>query len=398
MSLNGCREELRRGQASTEYLVVVAVVFILALVVVDLIGGFSVSSPAVSERQSLSYWSGTDIGLSKPFFGNGSAGKVVVRNNKPFSIRFINLTDSHGIPLSSSGNLNRVLAPGEIVNVSTNPSGFPCNGSVVGSFYSVDLVAWYGDAAVSSSVRHFNGELALVGVCMGSGGGVAPYVDQFPYVSFSFPSSVLAGSVFFNASCVDDFGKVSNFSLWGNWSGWGFKQQNSSAVASGVSYNFSSAVSLGQGRFSWSARCCDNASQCVFGLNQSLSVVYVDQFPSVSLSYPSTGFVGARVFNATCSDDLAVAGLSLWGNFSGASVSLVLNQSNSSVVQNNTRYDFSSVTLPAGTFAWSARCCDNVSQCSFGVNRSIVLSAVPDAKKSLRRRRTCRERAEPAKQ
>ena len=46
----------RKGQVSTEYLVILAVVLVVALVIVALVGGVVPVSSGVSETQSRNYW------------------------------------------------------------------------------------------------------------------------------------------------------------------------------------------------------------------------------------------------------------------------------------------------------------------------------------------------------
>lgn len=46
----------KKGQVSTEYLVILAVVLVVALIVVALIGGMSPVSTGISESQSKNYW------------------------------------------------------------------------------------------------------------------------------------------------------------------------------------------------------------------------------------------------------------------------------------------------------------------------------------------------------
>ena len=281
----------RFGQASTEYLVIAAVVIIIALVVVSTVGGFSTTSASVSERESLAYWSGSDVGLSKPIFGNSSGGKVLARNNKPFSIRVLNITDSNGILLSSSSNLNKVLAPGETVDIRSSTSGYPCNGSSIGNTYSVNVVIFYADAAISSNVYRFAGDRPLVGTCMGSGGGPTP--SPVPVVSLSAPADnywAYPGSVSFQFVPTDDLGFISA-ALWTNYSGsWASSQVNTSAVSNN-SVNTIAFSMTTLGTYAWNVRVCDNESvvQCSFAL--------ADRVASVGSTAGFTGFLSAYSAN-----------------------------------------------------------------------------------------------------
>ncbi len=55
----------RPAQGSVEYLVVLAVVVIVALSLVGVLSGFPTLAQGVSEKESLAYWQGADVGLER---------------------------------------------------------------------------------------------------------------------------------------------------------------------------------------------------------------------------------------------------------------------------------------------------------------------------------------------
>jgi len=72
---------LLKGQVSTEYLVILAVVLVVALVVVFLVGGFAGLGAASLETQSKDYWAGTAPYSIKTFKASGTTLDLEVTNN-----------------------------------------------------------------------------------------------------------------------------------------------------------------------------------------------------------------------------------------------------------------------------------------------------------------------------
>lgn len=72
---------IKKGQVSTEYLVILAVVLVVALVVVYLVGGFAGLGAGSLETQSKNYWGSTSPFAIKTFKYAGTALDLVVDNN-----------------------------------------------------------------------------------------------------------------------------------------------------------------------------------------------------------------------------------------------------------------------------------------------------------------------------
>jgi len=71
----------KKGQVSTEYLVILAVVLVVALVVVYLVGGFSGLGAASLETQSKNYWAGASPFSIKTVKPSGIAITFELVNN-----------------------------------------------------------------------------------------------------------------------------------------------------------------------------------------------------------------------------------------------------------------------------------------------------------------------------
>lgn len=149
---------MRRGQAAIEYLIILAVVVIIALIVIGVIGGFPGMTRGVSERDSAAYWSSADVGVTRYFLSATAANSMlVIRNNKLFAI---NVTS-----ISLGGNSVFVtvtpLAPGSSTNISINTTNASCT---AGNSYSWITVINYKDAVYGQAYT-LTGEKPLVGTC-----------------------------------------------------------------------------------------------------------------------------------------------------------------------------------------------------------------------------------------
>jgi len=81
----------KKAQAATEYIIIFAIVIIIALIVVGVMGGIPRLGGSTSARAVASYWQQADIAITASYF-NQTNGSVVVRNNMPFDIMLSNLS------------------------------------------------------------------------------------------------------------------------------------------------------------------------------------------------------------------------------------------------------------------------------------------------------------------
>jgi len=151
---------MKKGQAAIEYLIILAVVVIIALIVIGVIGGFPGMTRGVSERDSAAYWAGADVGITRYFMSAGTASsQLVVRNNKLFTINF------SGISLDSGANILNyttgiLISPGSAIVVNLTAAG--C--TTAGQSYSRNINMSYKDATYGVTYT-FAGEKPLVGTC-----------------------------------------------------------------------------------------------------------------------------------------------------------------------------------------------------------------------------------------
>jgi len=149
---------MRRGQAAIEYLIILAVVVIIALIVIGVIGGFPGMTRGVSERDSAAYWAGADIGITRYFVTvTGSTSQLVIRNNRLFQV---NVTTVY-LDGSQVFATATPLAPGSSTSITlTTNSSCP----VASQTFSHNVIITYKDATYGVTYN-FTGEKPLVGTC-----------------------------------------------------------------------------------------------------------------------------------------------------------------------------------------------------------------------------------------
>ena len=151
-----------KGQAAIEYLIILAVVVIIALIVIGVIGGFPGMTRGISEKDSASYWSAADVGITRYFVSHTiNSSMLVIRNNKLFAINVTNLTFAGGANVLPA---NQSLAPGSSVNVTLSTAGTAVPSCTAGNSYSMTTVVTYVDAVYGQTYT-FTGEKPLVGTC-----------------------------------------------------------------------------------------------------------------------------------------------------------------------------------------------------------------------------------------
>ncbi|MCX6776147.1 MAG: class III signal peptide-containing protein [Candidatus Micrarchaeota archaeon] len=148
---------MRRGQAAIEYLIILAVVVIIALIVIGAIGGFPGRTRGISERESAAYWAAADIGITRYFVSAFSENWFVIKNNRLFTVNITSITiggEVFSTPFT--------LAPGSSTSIS--PYTPVCT---VEETYSWNTVITYKDATYGNTYT-FTGEKPLVGTCQHS--------------------------------------------------------------------------------------------------------------------------------------------------------------------------------------------------------------------------------------
>ncbi len=155
----------KRGQASTEIIILFAIVLVIALATLPSVLGESLVGQKVTAQESEDYWYRADLGLSAPYFGDGASGKITLWNNKRFAITFVNISDEAGNLVSGSANENRAVQAGQQYSVTTHSSGRPCDGKESGAEYELKPAIFYKDASSPARTYVFRGSKPLSGNC-----------------------------------------------------------------------------------------------------------------------------------------------------------------------------------------------------------------------------------------
>jgi hypothetical protein len=129
-----------KGQGATEYLVLLAVVLIIALVSISLLGFFPSMASDAKITQSNTYWRGqaTPLGILEGSFNTSGNGTVVLVNNDAsgiVSVTNMSFTSSNGqvgyltgVPLAIAAGDQAI---GTVVNVSSGVAGVTYQFNVV---------------------------------------------------------------------------------------------------------------------------------------------------------------------------------------------------------------------------------------------------------------------------
>ncbi len=150
---------LRKGQAATEYLIILAVVVIIALIVVGVLGGFQGLTGGITEQQSATYWAGTEIGIQPNYRLSTSGAELTVKNNRPFTIKV------QDVKLGGAGTMGGgavTLNPGSTADVLVDTGA--TTGCTKGTYFSYNVTMVYVEP---TSGRNFSlvGATPLVGTC-----------------------------------------------------------------------------------------------------------------------------------------------------------------------------------------------------------------------------------------
>jgi hypothetical protein len=154
----------RKGQAAVEYLVILAVVIIVALFVVGVLGGFPTTSSGISEKDSRVYWSNADIGIVELYLSATASGsKLEVRNNNNADIQLtsVNITDSTGANAYTYTTATS-LGPGQNSAMLTMTDGAGSKCTTKGSKFSYNVNATYTRVG---NAYTFTGAKLLLGTC-----------------------------------------------------------------------------------------------------------------------------------------------------------------------------------------------------------------------------------------
>jgi hypothetical protein len=147
-----------RAQASIEYVIILTVVILIALIVAAVLANFPIQGGDVTAKQSAEYWNGAEIGMYDTFFHSAS-GSAYLRNNKPRPVQILNVSSLSGATVNTS-SVSGFIQSGQNVRINIAFSG-----CASGSIYSERFFVTYRDQ--DGNAYNFTGSIPLVGRCEG---------------------------------------------------------------------------------------------------------------------------------------------------------------------------------------------------------------------------------------
>lgn len=150
---------MKKGQGSTEYLVILAVVLVVALIVIGLLGQFTEFGSTTLEQQSKSYWLAATPFSFVSWKINSTEVKVEIQNREA---QLLNLTDVKfdGTTINATAG-GMLFAPGENKILTSLGYTTPC--TTTGQLYQINTVTIYYNGAISGLVQ--SGKKPLYGKC-----------------------------------------------------------------------------------------------------------------------------------------------------------------------------------------------------------------------------------------
>jgi len=128
-----------KAQTSTEYLIILAIVIIIALVVVGVMGGIPSLGGQTSSRTGEAYWAQTDIGIISYKIDAAALDddQFVIKNNKRFTIK---ITDMQVNSVDITEATDVTLSPGESTTLTA-----AVGSGTAGNSFSYAVSATYDD-------------------------------------------------------------------------------------------------------------------------------------------------------------------------------------------------------------------------------------------------------------
>ncbi len=145
----------QKGQGTTEYLIILAVIIVVALVVVGVMGWFPGIAGGITEQQSKAYWSSAAPLAITQWNVDGTNADLVIRNNTTDKIEVLSVTlDGTAVGLTDAN----VTAGSQATFTGV---GVTCTQA---DNYSYEVVITYSVADGLQNVSQ-RGQKPLVGVC-----------------------------------------------------------------------------------------------------------------------------------------------------------------------------------------------------------------------------------------
>jgi len=145
----------KKGQGTTEYLIILAIIIVIALVVVGVMGWFPGLSAGITESQSKAYWQSTSpVGILE-YSISGADANFILRNTSTKKVTVTSIT----LDGTDLGVPSTAIAAGADQNTSGTPPS-----CISGDSYNYDVVITYNTTGGLSGAK-VTGNKPLVGTC-----------------------------------------------------------------------------------------------------------------------------------------------------------------------------------------------------------------------------------------
>lgn len=150
----------KKAQASTEYLIIMAIAIIIAIVVISVLSGFIKVGGSTSMKKAKTYWKSADIGFNS-WTMSPEGIVLVLQNNLEYkiSVDWVNVTWPSGTSVILP--VDKVLYPGDTYTL----RNYTVNCSPVGVGYSLSIRIQYDNLDDGIENNTWIGKERLTGDC-----------------------------------------------------------------------------------------------------------------------------------------------------------------------------------------------------------------------------------------
>ena len=145
----------KKAQTATEYLIILAVVIVVALIVVGVMGGIPGVGKGANTKMSKAFWKTTDIALDDYAVSSSGTDTIIIRNNLDSTVTLNNLK-INGVELADSNT----LSPGEEATLTGEVAA-----CTAGETYEYSVLGNYTDSATSATFGFGGRGHKLEGTC-----------------------------------------------------------------------------------------------------------------------------------------------------------------------------------------------------------------------------------------
>ena len=153
---------MKKGQTATEYLIILAVVIIIALIVVGVMGGIPGMGGGARSKTSQAYWSTATLAIPSSVIRTNDA-TFNIQNNAGKDITVTEITIDDGVNAPVPLNVvDKTITLGNTESIPSVGATFTCT---AGDTFSYSIAIAYTD--VNGGTYTFTGEQNYEGTCSG---------------------------------------------------------------------------------------------------------------------------------------------------------------------------------------------------------------------------------------